>query len=414
MRRTLHTYRSERGAILIQVGLAIMVLMALNVFVIDYGVLWVARSQAQTAADAGALAAGNGLAYDRYVGGAAQVFTNTTNILNQAQTVATLSANRVWQTPPSAVATATTVPCPTDADSVTCAEVSVFRDSANGNPIPMIFGPILSLTSQDIQARAIAAFGGANTTTCLKPWALPDKWQDARPAADEFNAWGPTGPLTGPVDTYVPPSATQAVSWNLLGDYGALIRFDVDLPTNYPIRRGAATDPSDHPALMLPLELPNLLPHETNMVGCNGQAVTIGQYMRIDPTIVGDPAGRAEAAAQLEFSKDPTADYESGGGGYVKNSCAPGCAPVSPRLWAVALYDPDDFDRRRTQSDWSGACGGSPCVHITNITGFFVDYLDPSSPNGRHGHLLRYRGLTGAGPKLLENGSWLVEPRLIR
>jgi Flp pilus assembly protein TadG len=36
-RRTL--YRSERGAVFIQVGVLILALMALNVFVVDYGVL---------------------------------------------------------------------------------------------------------------------------------------------------------------------------------------------------------------------------------------------------------------------------------------------------------------------------------------------------------------------------------------
>jgi Flp pilus assembly protein TadG len=412
MRRTLHVYRSEEGAILVQVAVSILVLMALNVFVIDYGVLWVARSQAQNAADAGALAGAIGMAYDRYV-----TSQTPANILANAQGVATLSANRVWQTPPSAVAAATTVPCPTEADSVTCVEVSVFRNTANGNPLPTVFGPILGVTNQDIQARAIAAFGGANTTTCLKPWALPDKWQDSRPAADEFNAWGPTGPLSGAVDTYTAPSATQAISWNLSSDYGAIVRFDVNLPITNQIRRGAATDPIDHPSLMLPLQLPNGLTHTPNMVGCNGQVVSIGQWLPIDLATVGDPSGLAEAAAQLEFSKDSTADYESGGGGYVKNSCAPGCAPVSPRLWAVALYDPDEFDHRRAQNNWPAIspCFSSPCVHITNIVGFFIDYLDPSAPNGRHGHLLRYPGMTSAtGPTLLENGSWLVEPRLIR
>jgi Flp pilus assembly protein TadG len=405
MRRTLNVYRSEQGAILIQVAVSILVLMALNVFVIDYGILWVARTQAQNAADAGALAAATGLGYDRYVPGQSQA-----TILANAQSIATMSANAVWQSGATAVATAT---CPPGV-SGTCATVSIYRNGTNGSTgLPMVFGPILNVTTQGVQAQAAAMLGVANTTTCLKPWALPDKWQDARPATDEFNAWGPTGPLSAPVDTYSPPNTAQAISWNVSGDYGALIRFDVNLPISYPLRRGGALDPPDHPSLMLPLSLPNGLSHTENMVGCNGQAVTIGQRLPIDPLTVGDPGGLAEAAAQLEYSKDPTADWAFEAGGYIDGSCAPICAPVSPRLWAVALYDPNDFDRRRAQNDWA-ICGGSPCVLITNIAGFFIDYLNPLAPNGRHGHLVRYPGISTGPPPIIENGSWLVEPRLIR
>ena len=46
---------NARGAMLIQVGISIAMLMGFTVFVVDYGVVWVARTQAQSAADAGAL-----------------------------------------------------------------------------------------------------------------------------------------------------------------------------------------------------------------------------------------------------------------------------------------------------------------------------------------------------------------------
>src|SRR5437762_12197199 len=57
----------ERGAILIQVAISILSLTAFSAFVVDYGVFWVARNQAQTAADAGALAGAVALAYDESV-----------------------------------------------------------------------------------------------------------------------------------------------------------------------------------------------------------------------------------------------------------------------------------------------------------------------------------------------------------
>src|SRR5690348_1895270 len=51
------TLRTERGAIIIQVAVALLALTAISAFVIDNGVRWSARGQAQNAADAAALAA---------------------------------------------------------------------------------------------------------------------------------------------------------------------------------------------------------------------------------------------------------------------------------------------------------------------------------------------------------------------
>ena len=43
---------SERGAILINTFLALLVLFGIATYVVDFGVLWMGRHQAQNAADA--------------------------------------------------------------------------------------------------------------------------------------------------------------------------------------------------------------------------------------------------------------------------------------------------------------------------------------------------------------------------
>ena len=55
-RQLISRARDERGAILMQVGVAMVGLLAFAALVTDYGVLWAARRQAQNAADAAALA----------------------------------------------------------------------------------------------------------------------------------------------------------------------------------------------------------------------------------------------------------------------------------------------------------------------------------------------------------------------
>ena len=56
--------RSERGAVLIMVAMAMLAMLAFGAFFVDYGVMWASRGQIQTAADAGALAGAVALAYD--------------------------------------------------------------------------------------------------------------------------------------------------------------------------------------------------------------------------------------------------------------------------------------------------------------------------------------------------------------
>src|SRR4026207_793592 len=53
-------FRSESGVSLIHVGMLMFVFMGLSMFVVDYGVVWLARVQAQNAADGGGARGGRG------------------------------------------------------------------------------------------------------------------------------------------------------------------------------------------------------------------------------------------------------------------------------------------------------------------------------------------------------------------
>ena len=56
--------RNDRGAVLVHVTVAIVGLLAFAALVIDYGIMWSGRRQAQNAADAAALAGAVSMAYD--------------------------------------------------------------------------------------------------------------------------------------------------------------------------------------------------------------------------------------------------------------------------------------------------------------------------------------------------------------
>ena len=58
------SYADERGAVIVQAAVAMLMLLGFSAFVVDYGVLWLSRQQAQDAADAGATAGAIARAYD--------------------------------------------------------------------------------------------------------------------------------------------------------------------------------------------------------------------------------------------------------------------------------------------------------------------------------------------------------------
>ena len=117
-------FSSERGAVLVQVAIALLGLTALSAFVIDYGVLWVSRLQAQNAADAAAMAGAISMGF---------VDMNNQALARQAA-IDAANANRVWGALPSInPGDVTFPPCPPGspgAGSSACIQVDLFRNQA--------------------------------------------------------------------------------------------------------------------------------------------------------------------------------------------------------------------------------------------------------------------------------------------
>lgn len=191
---------SERGAIIIQVMVALVVLSGFTMFVVDYGVMWVGRGQAQNTADAAAMAAAVSLAFDR----PGQPFdaTGPTATVN-----AMVSANKVWGD--AAVADVSFSANPLSAPSFpsgcgfdNCVKVVVHRDSAHNNPLPTFFGTIVGVDGQGVRAAAVAKWTPANASRCLKPLAIADKWADSV-------GWGENDTYDSTAsDVYIPPSSS--------------------------------------------------------------------------------------------------------------------------------------------------------------------------------------------------------------
>jgi Flp pilus assembly protein TadG len=401
MERVRRTIGDERGAIFVQVGIAVLALMAFNVFVLDYGMLWIARGQAQNAADAGALAGALARGYDDR--------NNPPAPGGLAADIATAVAARtqVWTQAPSATAS---FACPNGVNG-RCTRVDVYRDGTNGSTaLPTLFGPIIGINSQSVRATATAVTANGNVTPCMRPFAFADLWIEDAPDDNEFNHYRPgTQQLLPPADRdeYTPPSSTQPGLTRISTNYGERIVWDLvgwgAIEAGAPITRN----------LVVPLDLPGGETYQQNMVQCVGQPLRLNDTVPLDITIT--PAIEA-AAFTAVFNQDRNADYDYGNSRIV-NSCAPACAPVSPRLIPIALYDPLRFQTGLATDNWiaAGCPTNNPCVTISNIVGFFVHRVGATGGFGPHGHVLRYPGAAATGaPTFVDDASWLVTTYLIR
>lgn len=212
--------RNARGAVLIQVAVAMLALLALSSFVFDYGVMWVSRGQAQNAADAGALAGAISLAFD----------DPDDQDGARARAIAMAQANEVWGQAPDVTNADVTFPeCPPGPGLPdTCVKVDVFRNQARNNALPTFFARLAGVMDQGVRATATARIVTGDTTNCLRPWAVLDRWLEAGaegPAPlpmstfDRYSDGQGNNPPPEP-DVYTPPWEDGRTGYTLPDDYG--------------------------------------------------------------------------------------------------------------------------------------------------------------------------------------------------
>jgi hypothetical protein len=421
---TRHT--SERGAVLVQVAIAILVLTALATFVVDHGVQWVSRGQAQNAADAGALAGAIARAYDELTDPPAS------NGKAFSSAMGTALANSVWTAAPTAQVSWA---CPPGVAG-SCVRVDVYRNGEFGSmPLPTIFGKVLNISSQGVRATATARVATGNATNCMRPFAVADKWIDnVSPALNpkKFERWdkaqGKAQELT-PKDVYVPPSSGSAGT-------GYTIAMDLGAPVVLKRGNPNATVANDvEPGWTLPVRLPDGAggyfsggsDYGSAIKHCIGNPVSIGQYLPTEDGVMSGPTSQGVLTdADSLVNQDSSATWNTSTNS-VQGTCAPSCAPSSPRIVPIAVFDMDEYQWRKAENNWTTAwepgvgpgtgsfscpTGGS-CIRVTNILGFFVEGMGAGADVT--GYLASYPGefVLGA-PSVGGGAAFLMTIQLIR
>ena len=402
MAAELHTLRTraadERGAVLIQVGVAILVLTAFAMFVIDYGLLWVSRNQAQNAADAGAMAGATALALDdfddRTATGPAKLsarsFALANNVWDAAPDVQMATDVRFYNDAPGAF--------PASCAGDDCVRVDVHRTQARGNPLPMFLGFLVGLTDQGVRATATAQAAPANASDCLKPWAIADKWEEHNPA---IGPWDPTqtyDPTGATPDVYKPPTKnSDGTSFTLANDIGVKLTLKAGNPKD-------AINPGWFQAIDLTCPVGGGgggSCYRANISGCSGATWEIGDDL---PKENGNMVGPTKQGVDDLVALDPKAEWDSGADRVINScigppySCSKPGYTTSPRIVAVPVFDLDNYMK-------TGGPGNGT-VHVVNILGFFVDKMQG---NDVVGYLA-----TEAGLKVSNGGAVASEAAFIK
>jgi len=389
--------RSECGAVLIHVAIAMVALLALCALTLDYGVKVIARGQAQNAADAGALAGATSLSFDD-----PDDRSDTGPAKTSAREYA--RANWVWgEAPDVNPTTDITFPlCPDGLD--TCVRVDVYRNQERGNPLPTYLTQLIGVMNQGVKATATAQVRTGNATECLRPWAIVDRWDEFDGPEPDYPGFDPDflpsstfdryDPRNPEPDLYVPPSAdSPGTGFTVDGDFGRQFAIKTDAPGNQAVSSGWFR------SLDLPRTDEGNLGGDAygdNIVSCNGYPTAIADPDTVCPTEsseistfeekvywaahgcvrvqTGVIQGPTISGIEDLFNQDPGAQWNpslNNGHGGVENSC---CTP-SPRIVPVSVMDTDAY----LAADPSGSGG---VVKIVNIFGFFIEGMGDLDPNG--------------------------------
>jgi Flp pilus assembly protein TadG len=330
---------NQRGVILIFVALTILALMTLSAFVIDLGVFWLGRAQAQNAADAGALAGATALMVDdsTNVSPSGAAYQAAASVAASNDIFGGTHGTEVFTDPSVAWTPAAPAVCAAGG----CVQVSVYQDGTHSSAtLPTYFARVFAVNSQGVKATATAQVSAANGSGCMRPWFIQDFYTDSNG--------------NGRYDSGEPIAGYQ-----LPADIGKVVQFHLNsAPSSY----GQLDVGSGGDGIRDAIKY------------CAGPTFAIGQTAQTKP---GNTLGPEKQGMDAILSWDSNASWDSATKTII-NSCAstnsckcptsasqcPYSGMLSPRIVQAAICSP-------AQASCSGSAGAGS-ITITNILSFFV------------------------------------------
>jgi len=323
---------NQRGATMIMVAVSMVAIFAFAVLAIDMSLIQLAKNQLQNAADAAALSAA--IEYG---------ITNGDQAAAANEAIFIAGLNRAIQATQQAVAI-------TDADvsfpGGNRVRVQTHRTEATNDPVRLYFMRVLSPEHHNlgnVQAVATAELSPVGSTSCLRPWMFPDKWNDV----DRDSLWD-SGEYYDPNTTgYRVPEDVGTVITLKYDQGGSTPKMGWYQPIRFgPVNRGGP-DCSGADC------------YRNYIYQCEPYQVAVGDTMEFE---MGNMVGPTRQGWTELHALDPGA-YFNTATGTIENSAY----QVSPRLIKVALYDP-------TAGVITSSTGGSEkYTVVTKIAYLFIE-----------------------------------------
>jgi hypothetical protein len=339
---------------------------------IDVGMFMTARTQAQTAADAGALAGVTALV--------ANSWTDRSSAGPAVQSaISAATKNKMMGSAPSVLPADVTFP-DDPAGQPNRVRVTVQRTTTRGNAIPTLMGRVFGLQTINIAAVATAEAAAANAMTCVKPFMIPDKWREVGDPpwdpSDTFDKYDNHNNLlpTSQRDVYVPANQSGYTGYSVANDKGT------------PLVLRAGTGGNIVPSFYYSWKMPGDTGgdfYRENIENCNRSIVHWGDGIVQEP---GNMSGPTIQGIVNLIAKDPGATWDASCKCVINSSYA----TQSPRVFPIPLYDPNFTADGK-------ANGRAGDYRVANFLGFFADHV---SGNSIYGIITNVTGLVdpNAGP----------------
>lgn len=379
--RLRHLARDEHGMSLVWVGIGFMAFFAASTLAIDVGMFMTARSQAQNAADGGALA-----------GATALVFNNWDNrapggpAVSSAKTTA--QANMVIGGAPSVLDSDVTFPVgPTGLSNRV--QVNVFRTANRDNPVATLIGPVFGINNVDISATATAEASPANAVRCAKPFTIPARWDEhSVPANDKFEKYDNKGTIVADADVF-PPITAGGIYWpvgtRMVLRSGTGNQIESSFYQSWVMPNGSAIG-GDY--------------YRENIYDCNKTVLKLDPnnpfYMTQEP---GDKVGETNQGIDLLLAEDPKAEWDSLNTRVINSCCNP-----SPRVFPIPLYDPDAYQ--------DGITHGRNAT--LKLVGYLPFFLEKRVGNDVYGYVTKMVGEIDPNAGPAPAGSLVYAIRLVK
>jgi len=385
---------NERGAVLALVALLLVVFLGLAALAIDLGLLYVARGEAQRAADSAAHA---GAGHFMISGG------DEAGARDAAVAFARRNSIRGQQVEIDRDADIDVIP---DSAKV---RVRVHRTEEFGGPVSTLFARVLGFGTVGISTSAAAQAWAATAAECVLPIALPDRWcvegdedegyctrRAGEPPVGEDDGWDPDEHF------YIPwiedPSSDP---WVTNDDfYTGYSNEDIGTPITLrpPSPGGGAGGPDERwnpswwHAFRIGTTESGTGPSggtrrfEERVVGCRDEdnVLTPGDEVQAEPGSFGTPTARAFQEL-IDSDEDAIWNPDAGENGcvtdYNNNVCR-----ESYRKRPMVLFDPT-----------TGPNNGADWFPLSNIVAVFVDSVTGNGPNVQvHATFVEHRGVNAA------------------